>query len=163
VCPIIATPFTPSGEIDYGSLRNEVRVLAEGGCHAAALFGIVSEFFKLADEERDRMVEVVTEEADAHDLPLVLSVTHESTEIAVERAKAYDEAGADCVMVLPPSTLGPPRSEIVEHLTRIGEAVSVPVMVQDLSIIHIWRGRRPLTGWYRWGPDASNINDNHHN
>jgi len=130
VCPIVATPFTDDGAVDYDSIRNQVRVLAEGGCHAAALFGVASEFFKLTDDERDRMAEVVADEAGAHDLPLVLSVTHEATEVATERAAAYEAAGADCIMVLPPSTLGPPQGEVVDHLAAVGEAVSVPVMVQ---------------------------------
>ena len=130
VCPIIATPFDQSGAIDYDSLRNEVRILCEGGCHAVALFGVVSEFFKLADAERDRLVEVVAAETDRTDTPLVLSVTHEATTIAVEWAQAYEAAGADCIMVLPPSTLDPPRGELIDHLTAIADVVTVPVMVQ---------------------------------
>ena len=130
VCPIIATPFTESGEVDYESLRNEVQTLAQGGCHAAALFGVVSEFFKLTDAERERMVAVVADETDRHDLPLVLSVTHDSTEIAVQWAREYENAGADFLMVFPPSFLQPPSDGIADHLRAIGEAVDIPIMVQ---------------------------------
>ena len=130
VCPIVATPFDPDGAIDYPSLRNEVDVLCSGGCHAVALFGVVSEFFKLADEERDELAAVVAAETARHDTPLVLSVTHEATAVAVDRAVRYEAAGADCLMVLPPSTLDPPRSEVLDHLRAIGDAVSIPVMVQ---------------------------------
>ena len=133
VCPIIATPFSESGEVDYESLRTEVRILAEDGCHAATLFGIASEFYKLADAERDRMVEVVTEEASKHDLPIVISVTHESTEIAVSWAREYEAAGADCLMVFPPIFMDPTKSEVTEHLVAIAEAVSIPIMVQHTS------------------------------
>lgn len=136
VCPIIATPFTDDGEVDYASLRNEVEVLAASGCHAAALFGIASEFFKLADNERERMVDIVTDAADEHDLPLVISVTHESTEVAVKWAQSYAEVGADTLMVFTPTFLGPSQENVLEHVRKIGEAVSIPVMVQhhDMSV-----------------------------
>ncbi|MFB6135250.1 MAG: dihydrodipicolinate synthase family protein [Halobacteriaceae archaeon] len=130
VCPIIATPFTEAGEIDYDSLRREVRILAEGGCHAATLFGIASEFYKLSDAERDRMVEVVTDAADEHGLTLVVSVTHEATPVAVDWAERYADAGADCLMVFPPTFRGPSQEGVLDHLRAIGEAVDVPVMVQ---------------------------------
>ena len=130
VCPIIATPFDAAGTIDVASLRNEVRVLCTGGCHAVALFGVVSEFFKLADDERDELVAVVADATERHDTPLVLSITHEATTVAVEWAVQYEAAGADCLMVLPPSTLDPPRSEVLDHIRAIADAVTIPIMVQ---------------------------------
>jgi 4-hydroxy-tetrahydrodipicolinate synthase len=130
VCPVIATPFTETGAIDYESLRNEVKVLAEGGCHAGVLFGVVSEFFKLTDEERGEMVDVVVDEAHQYDMPVVISVTHEATEVAVEWAQEYEQAGADYLMVFLPSFLEPPASALSDHLEAIGEALSTPIMVQ---------------------------------
>lgn len=130
VCPIIATPFTDSGEVDYSGVRNEIRALAEGGCHAVALFGIASEFFKLTDDEREQLIDIVTDECKAVDMPLVISITHESTEVAVQRALEAEAAGADCIMVYPPSFLGPSEAGIYNHVKEIGEAVTCPVMVQ---------------------------------
>jgi 4-hydroxy-tetrahydrodipicolinate synthase len=134
VCPIIATPFTPDDELDYGSLRREVRTLARGGCHAATLFGIAGEFYKLADDERDQIVEVVTEVAGAEGLPLVVSVTDRATTVAVERAESYADAGADCLMVYPPRFRDPATEGVLDHVRAIGEAVDVPVMVQHTEM-----------------------------
>ena len=33
ICPIIATPFTRTGEVDYESLEREVSFMADNGCH----------------------------------------------------------------------------------------------------------------------------------
>ena len=33
ICPIIATPFTEKGEVDYEDLANLVKTLCLGGCH----------------------------------------------------------------------------------------------------------------------------------
>lgn len=134
VCPIIATPFTDDGEIDYDSLDHEVREMAEQGCHAATLFGIASEFYKLSDPERDRMVEVVTDAASEVGLPVVVSVTHESTEVAVKWAKQYETAGAACLMVFTPIFRDPPAAGVLNHLRQIGEAVDIPIMVQHTQM-----------------------------
>ncbi|MFB6140547.1 MAG: dihydrodipicolinate synthase family protein [Halosimplex sp.] len=128
-CPIIATPFTADGAVDYDSLRAEVRAIADSGCRAATMFGIASEFYKLSDDERRRVAEVVTGTADDVGIASVLSVTHEATTVAVDHAIEYEEMGADCVMVFPPRQHGT-TAEILDHVRRIGEAVSVPVMVQ---------------------------------
>jgi 4-hydroxy-tetrahydrodipicolinate synthase len=134
VCPIIASPFTDDGAVDYDSLEHEIHEMAEQGCHAATLFGIASEFYKLSDPERDRMVEVVTDAAAEVDLPIVISVTHESTEVAVEWAEQYEAAGAACLMVFTPIFRDPPAEGIKSHLRQIGEAVDIPIMVQHTEM-----------------------------
>ena len=58
ICPIIATPFTENGSVDYEDLYNLVSTLIKGGCDAVTLFGIAGEYYKLTDEERKKMVEV---------------------------------------------------------------------------------------------------------
>ena len=130
VCPILATPFTEDDAVDYESLRTQIEFLERGGSHAVALFGWASEYYKLTDEERDRMVEVAVEATDTVDLPLVASVTHESTRVAERWASEYEAAGADCVMVLPGNTRGPSKDGVLDHVRRVGRAVDVPVMVQ---------------------------------
>ena len=55
ICPIIAAPFTAKGDVDYDSLQNEIYWLAEHGAHGATLFGIAGEYYKLTDEEAEKM------------------------------------------------------------------------------------------------------------
>ena len=130
VCPVVATPFSETGAIDFESLRNEIEALAAGGNHAIVLFGVVSEFFKLSDTERRQVAEVVSKTAQQCELPLVISVTHDATEIAVDWAQEYEELGADALMIYPPSWLDPGPRAVCRHLTTVAEAVSLPVMVQ---------------------------------
>ncbi|WP_436923925.1 dihydrodipicolinate synthase family protein [Halosimplex amylolyticum] len=128
-CPIVATPFTADGAVDHESLRNEIHTIADAGCEAATMFGIASEFFKLSDDERLTVAETVVDACGAAGIASVLSVTHGATRVAVEHAETYDALGADCVMVFPPRRRGT-AEEVLDHVRRIGEAVSVPVMVQ---------------------------------
>ncbi len=130
ICPIIATPFTQNGEVDYESLENLVKHLIKGGCHAVTLFGIAGEYYKLSDDERKKMVEVTVKAAKEAGGKTIISVTDHATEVAVKTAKFFEESGADCLMLLPPFFLKPGAGYLYEHMKAIGNAVSIPVMAQ---------------------------------
>jgi len=130
ICPIIATPFTEAGEVDYEDLANLVWVLCRGGCHAVTLFGIAGEYYKLTDEERRKMAEVTVAAAKANGGTTILSVTDHATENAVKQAKLYESIGADCLMILPPFFLKPGAGELYTHMKAVAQAVKIPVMAQ---------------------------------
>ena len=131
ICPIVAAPFAKDGSVDYDSLRNLVKTLAEGGCHALTLFGIAGEYYKLNEREQAEMMRVTIDEAHRHDCLVIVSDTRHSTENAVEFAKEIEKAGADCMMVLPPFFLKPGADAIFAHAREVAKAVpSLPVMMQ---------------------------------
>lgn len=130
IAPIIATPFTNSGEVDEDSLKNLLHVLIKMGCHALTLFGIAGEYYKLSDGESRRMTRIVADECRAGGVPSIVSVTQHATELAVRRAREAEEAGADCLMLLPPFFLKPGAADICRHIREVGQAVKIPVMVQ---------------------------------
>ncbi len=130
ICPIIATPFTDGGAVDYDSLKNLIVALSAGGCHALTLFGIAGEYYKLTDEEQDRMARLTADECRRLGTPSIMSVTKHSTEVAVEYAKKLEAIGADCLMLLPPFFLKPAGEELYQHMLRVCRAVDIPVMIQ---------------------------------
>lgn len=129
VVPILTTPFTDTGAVDADGLRGVARAHVETGCTAITLFGLASEFYKLTDDERDRIAETVIGEVGG-DLPVIYSVTDHATRVAVERARQADRLGADAIMVLPPFFLAPPVDQICAHVERIADVVSGPVILQ---------------------------------
>ncbi len=132
ICPIIAQPFTKSGEVDEASMKNLVRTLADGGCHAVTLFGIAGEYYKLVDDEKKKMMKAVVGECgkSKNAIPVIISVTEHSTEAAVRQAKYFESEGADCLMLLPPFFLKPSGEDLFRHMKMVGQAVKIPVMVQ---------------------------------
>lgn len=130
ICPIIAAPFTESGEVDYKSLEKLVKHLITGGCHAVTLFGIAGEYYKLSDEEREEMAKVTIKAAKEVSGKTIISVTDHSTEVAVKRAAHFEELGADCLMLLPPFFLKPGAKYLYEHMKAIAQAVKIPIMAQ---------------------------------
>ena len=130
ICPIVATPFTDNGEVDYESLDKLVKHLINGGCHAVTLFGIAGEYYKLSDDEREKMAQVTIKAAKEAGGKTIISVTDHSTEVAVKRAKHFEEMGADCLMLLPPFFLKPGAKYLYKHMRAIANAVEIPIMAQ---------------------------------
>lgn len=130
VCPIVTTPFSKDGSVDEESFRNLCRWLIQGGCGALTLFGIAGEYYKLSDGERRSMTAWLVEECRGGGTPSIISVTEHATELAIERAREWESAGADCLMLLPPFFLKPGAASLLEHMRAVIEAVSIPVMVQ---------------------------------
>lgn len=130
ICPIVASPFTDNGEVDYESLDKLVKHLLNGGCHAVTLFGIAGEYYKLSDDEREKMAQVTIKAAKEVGGKTIISVTDHSTEVAVKRAKHFEELGADCLMLLPPFFLKPGAKYLYEHMRAIANAVEIPIMAQ---------------------------------
>jgi 4-hydroxy-tetrahydrodipicolinate synthase len=131
IAPIVAAPFTAAGAVDADSLQALVRHLLGSGASALILFGLATEFYKLADAERARMQAIMLAETSrSPDVAGVISITDHSWEVAVPRAQAAEAQGADALMLLPPYFLGPGEAAILEHLRRVIGAVSIPVIIQ---------------------------------
>lgn len=130
VNPIVAMPFTASGDIDEASFVRLLEQLATSGAQGTTLFGIASEFPKLTDAERDRLAQLFVSTLAGSPLYRAMSVTDHSTEVAVKRARFYAGLGVDALMLLPPFFLNPNPQAIQEHIFAVLEAVDIPVMVQ---------------------------------
>jgi 4-hydroxy-tetrahydrodipicolinate synthase len=132
VVPVLETPFTPTGTVDYdGFLRVTDHVLGTGV--SAVMFpGFASEFHKLSDDERWRLVDALLARAgDSPDVAVVISIPDHATRLAVRAVERAIRAGADAINVLPPHFLGPPASEVFAHLHAVLEAADpLPVIVQ---------------------------------
>ncbi len=128
--PILCTPFHDDGSVDYASLEREIDwVIAEGASGVATL-ALASEGYKLTESERQEITRVVVARVSGR-MPVVVSADGTGIEIAVERARAAERAGAAALMILPPSFVKPGLDGLRSYYTRIGRAVSVPVIVQD--------------------------------
>jgi 4-hydroxy-tetrahydrodipicolinate synthase len=129
VCTIALTPFTDEGDLDEGSIGPLAEFYLGSGVHGVTLLGIMGEAHKLSDAERLAVTERYVSAVSGR-VPVVVGCSAVATKVAVERARAAEEAGAAAVMVAPPNNQ---RSLdlVFEHYRRVAEAVSVPVVVQD--------------------------------
>ncbi len=128
--PILCTPFDRQDAVDISGLRAQIDwVIAEGATGVATL-ALASEGYKLTERERDEVVTLVVEHA-AGRVPVVVSGDGAGTAVAVDRAVRAAKLGADALMVLPPYLVKPGPAALLEYYTRVGEAVDIPIMIQD--------------------------------
>ncbi|MBO9605568.1 MAG: dihydrodipicolinate synthase family protein [Paenibacillaceae bacterium] len=131
IVPIVAAVFDDRGRVDLEGFARLVRHLTGTGAKALTLFGLATEFYKLTDEEKERMMRVLLAETSASpDVAGIVSITHHSWEVAAVQAQQAEQAGADALMLLPPFFLAPSADAILAHARKVAQAVSIPVIVQ---------------------------------
>lgn len=130
ICPIAPAVFGESGEFDYDGYASCCAAMLRGGAHALALFGIAGEYYKLDREEEENLIDLTVGVCREQGAPVVISNTRHATEVAVGWARRIEEAGADCMMVLPPFFLKPGAAELTRHIEALCDAVDIPVMLQ---------------------------------
>lgn len=130
VYTIPVTPFHEDGSIDDASLRRCIEFCIECGAHGVVLPVNASEFFTLSDSERIRVVKTGVEVTSGA-VPVVAGVTGVSPQHAIEIALAAQDAGANALMALPPSSRTPSPAGMEEYYGALGEAVDLPVFLQN--------------------------------
>jgi 4-hydroxy-tetrahydrodipicolinate synthase len=129
IIPVLATPFDERGEVDLEDFERIIEFGIAQGAHALAMFGLASEYYKLDDTERRRLQSVLIRTSRGR-VPVIISVTHHATEIAVRQAIEAENEGADALMILPPFFLNPTSDAILAHVEEIISSVHVPTLLQ---------------------------------
>jgi len=128
---VTVTPFTEDGRrIAAAALRRLIEFQVTEGIHGLIPLGSTGESLSVTDDERDEVVETVVKQA-AGRVPVVPGCTAENTNDAIRYARSAERLGADGIMVMTPYYAALDEEEIVVHFTRIGEAVSIPVMLYN--------------------------------
>lgn len=130
VCPVLATPFHGTGEVDFESLAREIDFELEAGAQALVLFGLASETYKLIDAERRQICEFTVDRLRGR-VPLVVGSEHTGVEAAAERSHEAQEMGADAVMLYPPGFVKPDAAGILDYYQTVSQGLSIPIVIQD--------------------------------
>lgn len=133
VVPIIPTPFTENEDIDENALRDLIDFAIAGGIRAVCLPAYASEFYKLTDEEKLRVVKVAVDHA-AGRIKIVAQSNHPSLKIAIRLAQANVKAGADVISLAVPRIFSLPENSLKEYLCEFLQSVpNTPVLIQDFN------------------------------
>jgi 4-hydroxy-tetrahydrodipicolinate synthase len=131
--PIIPTPFTPEEEIDEQQLRDLIEFSISAGLDTVCLPAYASEFYKLTDDEKLKVVEIAVDQA-AGRLRIMAQSNHASLKVAIKLAKANILAGADIISLAVPRIFGLPEASIKEYLSTFFDAIpETPVLIQDFN------------------------------
>lgn len=132
VCPVLETPFHEDGSVDEEGFVRVIDHMLAAGVRNVMFPGFASEFHKLSDAERSRLMTILLDQTAGVDgFVAVISIPDHATTLAVARAKEAVASGARAINILPPYFLGPSRQAVRDHVLAVLEAVApVPAVLQ---------------------------------
>ncbi len=132
VCPVIETPFTQDGAVDFESLEAVTRHAVGAGARQALSPAFASEYYKLSDAERAAVAQTVVDAVHSVDGTVaVVSVPDHATRLAVENARRAVDMGADMVNILPPHLQQPSTAAVIAHVRAVLTAIgNTPAILQ---------------------------------
>jgi 4-hydroxy-tetrahydrodipicolinate synthase len=127
---VTVTAFDGSGAVDLKTMADYTNWQIDEGIHGLIPLGSTGEFLSLTDEERTGVAETMIKTS-AGRVPVLIGTGAESTEDVIRYSREAESLGADGVMIIPPFYSTPTEDELFEHYRRIGEAISLPIMVYN--------------------------------
>lgn len=148
--PIMPTAIDEAGAIDEVSQRRLVQYCLQCGAVAIGHFGIASEFHKIPDGDRQRLIEIIVDEV-AGRVPVFIGVTAPGVETSLGYAREAEELGADLVMAALPYVNMPDAAGAMTYYAALSRATKLPIIVQDtpassavLTAEVLWRMSREI-------------------
>ena len=136
ILPVAPTPFHADGAIDEEGMRRVLDCMIDQGVDAICILANYSEQFVLSDAEREILTRVSLEHVGDR-VPMIVTVSHFSTQVVIDRARAAQKMGASMLMMMPPYHgvgLVPPPEGIFEHFGHVSDAIDIPIMIQDAPL-----------------------------
>jgi 4-hydroxy-tetrahydrodipicolinate synthase len=130
VYSVLATPFTPAGDLDLESLKRVVDLAAKAGVDGVTALGVTGEVARLDEAERARIVETVVEHINGR-AAVIVGASADGLRTCIEYTRQAQALGAQAVMVSPPRALKLNSESVVNHYKALAEAVALPIVVQD--------------------------------
>lgn len=127
----LATPFTPSGEVDLPAFRKLVRHVVAGGVDILVPLGSTGEAATILDVERDAIITACLEESRGR--PVIVGTGHNATRQAAALTKRAQELGARGALVVTPYYNKPTPAGLVAHYAAVAEAApGLPLIVYNV-------------------------------
>lgn len=136
VFPVVPTTFDEAGGLDLDSQRRCLDFMIEAGSDGLCLLANFSEQFVLSDEERETLTAAMLRHVNGR-VPVIVTTTHFSSKVCAERSRRAQDAGAAMVMIMPPyhgATIRVPEVHSFEFFRVVGEAIDIPIMIQDAPV-----------------------------
>lgn len=134
--PIAPTPFHDDGALDLDGQRRVLDCMIDQEVDGICVLANYSEQFLLSDEERDILLRLCLEHVDGR-VPVIVTCSHFSTRVAIERARRAEAAGAAMVMLMAPyhgALLRAGETGVYEHFAYLNDAIGIPIMIQDAPL-----------------------------
>jgi len=126
----LVTPFTPTGEIDFPSLRRLLHLHIESKTDGLCILGTTAEASLLSMSERQSILDVVVAEAKGK-IPLLIGTgAINPSDVRAMTLQAID-SGCDAALVVTPPYIKPPTRGLVRHFTDVAE-LGLPTVIYNV-------------------------------
>jgi 4-hydroxy-tetrahydrodipicolinate synthase len=135
IWPVAPTAFHNDGTLDLEGSARVLDCMIDQGSDGVCILANYSEQFLLSDQERYDLTKVSMERV-ASRVPVIVTISHFATDIAVARARQARDMGAAIVMMMPPyhgATLKGTAAQTFEQFEAVGQ-VGIPIMLQDAPL-----------------------------
>lgn len=126
----IVTPFDRNEAIDTGALRRQVERQIGAG-NAIFCAGTNGEFYALSFEEKVEVARICVEAA-AGRQPVLAHIGEISTHQTIALGKEVQKLGVKAVSAITPSFIACSQAELVDHYTKVADALSVPMYLYNI-------------------------------
>ncbi len=133
--PVAPTPFKENGDLDIDGMKRVLDCMVDQNVDGICILANYSEQFLLSDDEREILTKVCIEHIDDR-VPIIVTISHFSTDIAKKRAVFSKDIGAEMVMMMPPyhgALLKGSAKQTYEQFKSINE-VGITIMIQDAPL-----------------------------
>ncbi len=118
--------------VDYERFGEHVDMLMNNGCHGVGPNGSLGEYSSLSDDERAKVIEVAVDAMAGRGV-VVAGAHGAGWHQAQGWAQRAQDAGADAVLLLPPTMYRANDDEVVEHYRQVAK-VGLPIMAYNNPI-----------------------------
>lgn len=126
----LVTPYTGDGKVNYDELQKLVCHLIDQGLDGFYVNGSTAEAFLLSSEEREKILEAVTE-ANGGRRKVICHVGAISTDEAIRYTRHAEKVGADAVSAISPFYYKFSNQEIIRYYNDIMGSTALPMFVYN--------------------------------
>ena len=135
IWPVAPTPFEDNGTVDDHGMKNVLDCMIDQGVDGICILANFSEQFLISDAERDHLMKLCLKHVNGR-VPIIVTISHFATSIAVQRAQTAHDLGAAIVMMMAPyhgALLKGNAEQTFEQIKAVGD-VGIPIMIQDAPL-----------------------------
>jgi len=130
IITVLTTPFSRSGEVDYGVLGRHIDYLLESGITSLLEGGSTGEYYALTLEERKRLLAFVAERAGGR-AQLIAGTNSARPDETLELGAHAAGMGYSALMLAAPYYALPSTGELVAHFRRMAAATDLDVILYN--------------------------------
>ena len=132
VIPPMPTPTDDECGIDTQALRSYTRFLLDNGVDGLFPCGSVGEFSSLTPQQRETVVETVTDEAS---VPVLAGCGDTSLALVEDHVQSAADRGADAAVVVTPYYLDTTQSGFGRFYEAVAETAPIPILLYNIPAL----------------------------